>query len=279
MKRRSRMTILWWIIGLASAVAALKLVIVWAEPYISFVPRRGSTPPPPGFRPLDIKAADGSRLHGWRTEISTEGPVFLYFCGNAGNLSDRDDLMTRAAANGLAVIAFDYRGTGESEGRATERTVHSDAEEIYNHALGTLGVDSKRLVLWGHSIGGAVATELAREHKCAGIVLEGTFRSAVVMAKRLLPFLPVAWFMTYKFDNEANIRELRCPIFFIHGFQDFTTPHSDSEFLYKLAAEPKELWIVDDADHNDVYEAAPDTFFPRLVQFGQRVVGRQVPAN
>lgn len=268
------MTIIWWIVGIVAALVALKLIIVWAEPYMSFVPRKGATPAPPGFDNITLAVADGTRLTGWKTKIPTEGPVFLYFCGNAGNLEDRDELMVRCATAGLAIIAFNYRGTGESEGHATESSVHRDAVEIYDHAVRTLGIDPQRIVLWGHSIGGAVATELGCSRMPAGIVLEGTFRSGLAMAKRMLPFLPVSWFMTYKFDNEANLARLHCPIFLVHGSLDFTIPFADSESLHGVTAGNSELWIVEGADHNNIYEVAGPEFFARLRQFGQRVTSR-----
>lgn len=271
MRRRLGMTILWWILGISVAVVALKLVIVWAEPYMAFVPSRGATPPPPGFSSLDLTTHDAIRLTGWRTDIPPEGPVFLYFCGNAGNLSDRREMMMSGADAELAIVAFNYRGTGESQGRATEAGVYGDAEQIHDYVVKSLSVDPQRIVLWGHSIGGAVAVELASRRPVAGVVLEGTFRSGLVMAKRMLPFLPVAWFMTYKFDNEARIGRLQSPVLLIHGSQDFTIPATDSESLFDLAKGEKELWIVEGADHNNIYEVASDSFFSRLSHFGQRV--------
>lgn len=271
MRRRLGMTVLWWILGIAVTAIALKLIIVWAEPYMAFVPRRSSTPPPPGFQRIKFTTLDGTTLSGWRTEIHSEGPVFLYFCGNAGNLADREEMMTRCAAAGLSVVAFDYRGTGESLGRATEERVYSDAAQIHDYMVSTYNVDPQRIILWGHSIGGAVAAELASRRPISGLVLEGTFRSGLVMARRMLPFLPVSLFMSYKFDNESNIRRLKCPVLFIHGSHDFTIPSGDSQFLHEIAPEDKELWIVEGADHNDIYEVAGDTFSLRLLQFGQRV--------
>ena len=268
---------LWWILGIVAVIIALKLIIVWAEPYMSFVPRGGSTPPPAGFHSIEIFAEDGTKLSGWATEIPPEGPVFLYFCGNAGNLSDREELMARGAAADLAIVAFDYRGTGESHGRATESNVYGDAIEIHGHVTQVLAVDPQRIVLWGHSIGGAVAAELASRRPTAGLVLEGTFRSGLVMAKRILPFLPVSWLMTYRFDNETSMGRLRCPVFLIHGSDDLTIPAEDSEHLYTLGSNEKEMWIVEGADHNDIYEVAGDSFFIRLAQFGQGVMPDRAP--
>lgn len=271
------MTILWWILGIAAALVALKLVIVWVEPYMAFVPRPGDTPAPTGFRAIELNAHDGTGLTGWRTEVPADGPVFLYFCGNAGNLADREEMMSLCASARLPVIAFNYRGTGESRGKATEELVYSDAEQIYDYAVSTLAVDPERIILWGHSIGGAVAAELANRRSVSGLVLEGTFRSGLTMARRMLPFLPVSWFMTYKFDNESNLRRLKCPVILIHGSHDSTIPSADSEILYEVARGDKDIWIVPGADHNDVYVVAGPAFFERLTQFGQRVA--QVPGR
>ncbi len=279
MKRHFGMTILWWILGIAVALIALKLVIVWAEPYMAFVPRRGDTPPPAAFHSIDLTTDDGTRISGWRTDIPIEGPVFLYFCGNAGNLADREEMMSMCAEHEIPIVAFDYRGTGESQGGATEELVNRDAELVYEFVVSSLSVDPRRIVLWGHSIGGAVAAELANRRPVSGVVLEGTFRSGLVMAKRMLPFLPVAWFMTYKFDNEANVRRLRCPLLLIHGSHDSTIPVTDSEILCGMAPGEKELWIVPGADHNDVYQVAGESFYSRLAHFGQRVVAQPARIN
>lgn len=273
------MTVLWWILGFAVALVALKMIIVWAEPYMAFVPRPASTPPPAGLHRIEFTTKDGTKLAGWQSTLPSDGPVFLYFCGNAGNLSDREEMMSICVASQLPIIAFDYRGTGESQGRATEADVHGDAVQIFDHVVSSMGVNPQRIVLWGHSIGGAVAAELANKRPAAGLILEGTFRSGLAMAKRMLPFLPVSWFMTYKFDNESMVASVSCPVFLIHGSHDSTIPVADSEHLYSLVRGDREIWIVEGADHNDVYLVAADSFLDRLAQFGQRVAAAPAQVN
>ena len=275
------MSVLYWIVIAIGVLVALKLGVLWAEPRMAFVGRFGPTPPPPGFQRFEMRTPDGVRLTGWRTEIAPEGPVFLYLCGNAGNLSDRTELLARAAEKQMSVLSFNYRGTGESEGRNSEAHAYDDAALLHRYAAETLKISATRLVIWGHSIGGAVAAELALRAPCAGVVLEATFRSARLMARRMMPVLPLHWLMTYRFDNEERVRRLTRPLLFIHGDLDATIPLQDSHLLYGLAKSDKELWVVEGADHNDNYEVAGPQFFDRLREFGLRVTagaGRLSPS-
>jgi len=204
--------------------------------------------------------------------VPDSGPVFLYMCGNAGSLADRYELMRGMEASGGAVIAFNYRGSGTSAGSPTESGVYLDAEAVYDYLVDTLRVSSGRVVFWGHSIGGAVATELARRRPCAGIVLEATFRSAREMAGRILPILPVGWLMSYRLDNESTIPTLDVPILFIHGTADQVIPVEDSKLLHGLTRRPAGLWLVEGANHNDLHLVTGPEFYRRLLDFGEDAI-------
>jgi fermentation-respiration switch protein FrsA (DUF1100 family) len=229
------------------------------------VPR--PTPAPGPFSSFEVTTSDGVRIVGWRTPLDRDLPVILYFCGNAGNLADRTELLMGFARHDCEIVAFNYRGTGESGGRPSEQGVYSDAEAVYDYITGSQGVDPDRLVLWGHSIGGAVACELAARQPCAGLVLESTFRSAKVMARRMMPVLPVGLLLTYRFDNEGSIGKIDEPILFIHGTHDRVVPKQDSEYLYSLASSPKDIWLVEMAGHNDIYNIAGERFYTRILDF------------
>jgi fermentation-respiration switch protein FrsA (DUF1100 family) len=264
-----------WILGAILAVILLKILVLWLQPRLAFYSVPGPTPAPQPFAPFEVTTSDGVKLTGWTTGLAGDGPVILYFCGNAGNLADRVDLLVRMAAQPCNVVAFNYRGTGESEGSPSEKGVYRDADAIYAYITEGKKVSPDRIVLWGHSIGGAVATELATRRSCAGLIVESTFRSAKVMARRMMPFLPAGLFLSYRFDNEGNIPNLRCPILFIHGSDDHMVPIADSERLHELALSSKELWRVDGAGHNDVYEAAGSQFFARICAFATESASRR----
>jgi fermentation-respiration switch protein FrsA (DUF1100 family) len=268
-----------WILGAILAAILLKLLVIWLQPRLAFYSVPGPTVAPPPFSAFTVTTSDGVRLSGWTTSLTGQRPVLLYFCGNAGNLADRLDLLTLMASRPCDIVAFNYRGTGESQGRPTEKGIYRDADAIYDYLIRERGINPDRLVFWGHSIGGAVAVELATRRPCAGLVLESAFRSARVMASRMMPLLPVGPFLSYRFDNEGNIGSLQCPVLLIHGTLDNIIPMADSERLHALAkSKRKELWLVNGAGHNDIYEIAGNAFFDRLNSFAaEAACGQRAP--
>jgi pimeloyl-ACP methyl ester carboxylesterase len=266
-----------WALGILIALGVLKLLVLWLQPRLAFYPVPGPTPAPPPFSAFEVQTSDGVRITGWRTDIPAGRPVLLYFCGNAGNLADRTELLTGFAHQDCAVVAFNYRGTGESGGRPSEAGVYRDAAAVCDYLTHELDVEPGRIVLWGHSIGGAIATHLAIRRDCAGLVLESTFRSAKVMAGRIMPLLPLGWFLSYRLDNEGNIPKTECPILFIHGTLDPVVPIDDSRRLHALAEAPADIWIIEGAGHNDNYVLAGEEFYRRICAFAASATGRQSP--
>ncbi|MEW5701153.1 MAG: alpha/beta hydrolase [Candidatus Zixiibacteriota bacterium] len=273
------MTVLAWVVGIALLAVALKLTVRWVEPRVAFRPQTGATPPPPGFSSFSTATADGVRITGWHSRLPATGPVLLYFCGNAGNLADRTELLSAVALHGLGVVAFNYRGTGESDGSPSEAGVYLDAEAAHAYMTASLGVAPHRIVLWGHSIGGAVATELATRRPCAGLILEAAFRSAARMGQRIMFGLPVGWAMDYRFDNEANLAKLHLPVLIMHGTDDKTVPVEDASVLFAIAMGVKELWPIPGGRHNDLYQVAGENFFDRLAAFSQHVTEKSQEEN
>lgn len=271
-------TILYWLVAMIVLVVAFAILVRWAQPYATFHPRRGPTPAPPPFTAFEVTTTDGVRLTGWRTEMASGQPVLLYICGNAGNIADRTDLLLGVAASGLSVATFNYRGTGESGGRPSEEGVYRDAEAVYDYLVGLEGVTPGQIVVWGHSIGGVVAGELAQRRACAGVIFESTFRSGRLMGRRMLPLFPVWLLMTYRLDNEAAVEKITVPSLFIHGTEDRVIPKEDSRFLHEHATGPSEIWMVAGADHNDAYLMAGEAFFRRIGAFARKVAGTGVAA-
>lgn len=260
-----------WSLGVLLAGVLLKALVWWLQPRLAFYPRRGPTPAPPPFELFEVTTDDGERLQGWFLPPDSSGPVVVYFCGNAGNLVDRALLLSGFVGKGIGIAAVNYRGMGESTGSPSEDGVYSDAAAVYRFVTERHGVEPRRIVLWGHSIGGAVASWLAMQKPCAGLILESTFRSAKVMARRILPVIPTGLFLSYRFDNERHMPELHVPVLLIHGLSDTVIPSDDSQLLFSLAHEPKELWLIPQGGHNDLSETVGSAFFERITAFAKRV--------
>jgi fermentation-respiration switch protein FrsA (DUF1100 family) len=202
-----------------------------------------------------LDTGDGVRIHGWLARGGGDAPApptVLWFHGNAGNLSDRAGWLF-ALARGLHadVLIVDYRGYGRSGGRPSEQGLYQDAEAAYRWLTAERGVAAERLWIYGVSLGGAPALELASKHHCAGLVIQSTFTGALAMARRMLPLVP-GFFIRSRFPNAERLAGITAPKLIIHGRRDEVIPFSMGEELYALAPEPKtSLWLPD-VGHNDI---------------------------
>jgi fermentation-respiration switch protein FrsA (DUF1100 family) len=171
--------------------------------------------------------------------------------------------------HGFAVLAFEYRGYGASTGGpATTTRATRDMETVYQHAVQTLGVQPSRLVLYGRSVGGGPATDLAARLPVGGLVLESTFTSAFVVMTRV-PLLPFD-----RFPNLRHLRQVRCPVLVIHGTVDEVIPVGHGRRLYEAALNPKQAVWVEGAHHNDLALVAGQRYWDALGEFARVVASR-----
>jgi hypothetical protein len=207
--------------------------------------------------------SDGNTLNGWYIPASGER-VVLWMHGNAGNIADRlDQAADMKRALGASSLMFDYRGYGESEGVPTEAGLYEDAEAAYHWLTGVKGIDPLNIILYGHSLGTAVAVDLALGSgaDAGAIVLESPFTNAAAMARRMYLGLPVHLVMSVKLDNIGRIGEIEMPVLIIHGVRDTVVPFTMGRKLFKAAPEPKTFLPVAKGDHSDCYYVAPEEYW------------------
>jgi uncharacterized protein len=190
---------------------------------------------------VTFSAADGTKLHGWFIPGDPQEPVILFFHGNAGNISHRLDSLQIFNRLGLSVLIFDYRGYGRSTGRPSEAGTHEDARAAWRHLVEERGVPAGRIVLFGRSLGGAIAARLATEHRPRALILESTFRSVPALAAEIYWFLPVRWLARIQYPVEEWIRTVDAPLLVIHSREDEIIPFGHGKALYAAAAGPKQL--------------------------------------
>lgn len=211
-----------------------------------------------------IPVDHGGQIHGWwLPSVVTTDKTLLYLHGNGSNIAGNLGLAYRFQRLGLNVLLIDYRGYGRSSGPfPNEQRVYEDATAAWRYLTQTRQISPEHIVLYGHSIGGAIALELAQRHpEAAGLIMEGAFTSMRAMANylgytRLFP----GWLVHQRFDNRQKIRTLQMPVFLIHGSADRTVPAFMSEQLHAVAPEPKRLWQVPNANHADLADVAGDTY-------------------
>lgn len=227
------------------------------------------------FEDMVVTSSDGLELHGWRvrgdllekdqaTPTTDRGPVILYFPGNAGNRRYRFPPLSLLGSLGAQVVLVDYRGYGDNAGKPTEADLAKDARTIWNHLTTTLGIDPKRIVIYGESLGGGVGSRLASELcqegiETAGLIVQSTFNSLVAVAGFHYPYLPVSLLMTDRFASEERVKTVTCPILQIHGKLDTVVPLRYAQRLFNaMPAQssrgiPKRQFLMEGVDHNDVY--------------------------
>jgi uncharacterized protein len=206
--------------------------------------------------------SEGHRLHGWWLPAADpKAPAVLYLHGARWNLTGSVTRIERWRQLGFSVLAVDYRGFGKSTDVApTEAYAYEDAQAAWDF-LGRLAPAHKRFIV-GHSLGGAIAAELARRRPDAdGLVLEATFTSVGDMVEESpWGFLPVGLILTQKFDTLAKMPELRMPVLITHGTRDSIVPFHMGERLYEAARGPKRFIKVEGAGHHNLSGNAFDEY-------------------
>lgn len=212
-------------------------------------------PSDPATKEIWLTSSDGTKIHAWYLPCQGATGAVHFSHGNGGNLSHRDQSIQQLRDSfGRSVLVYDYPGYGHSEGRPTEAGIYSAAEAAWDWLKEKY--PEERIVLFGESLGGGVAVELATRHDCAGLVLFSTFASLPKAAKAKLPWLPCETLMSNRFDNAAKLPGIRRPVFITHGDADEVIPIAQAEVLFEIANEPKRFYRRLGGTHNRPYDPA-----------------------
>lgn len=232
-----------------------------------FFPSRDAGPPPSGVMEQWLRSADGVRLHAWYAEAGKDSPTLVWSHGNGGNIRDRADVLLMLRQRGLNVLAYDYRGYGQSQGRPDEDGVIRDAQAAYDH-LRDAGVAAENLVCLGESLGGAVSLALAASRPCAAVVVVATFTTLKDVARHHYGVLGSV--VGGRFDSLSRVAALRVPLLVAHGDQDEVVPFALGQRLYQAASMPKQFLRVPGASHNTVFTPV---LVDAIARFVQEVLG------
>lgn len=225
---------------------------------------------------LFLRAQDGVRIHAYDLPSpgATRGLLFLH--GNAGNASHRLPNAADLARLGTRVLLLDYRGYGLSEGKPSEAGVYADARAALRYLVEERAIPERRIVVFGRSLGGAIAVDLAQGRDLAGLILESTFSSIADAADALLP-LPFGFSLRGRWDPLAKIASVRCPLLFFHGDMDGLIPIGLGRRLYEAAISPKSFEVIRGAGHNNTVEYGGQPYLERIRAFLEQVAPAGVP--
>ncbi|MDJ1179111.1 alpha/beta hydrolase [Roseofilum sp. BLCC_M91] len=269
---------LWiFLAGLAIAYGSLCWYYWAIQTRLIFFPVEEITRTPADFN-LDYEdvwvesVEPGVKLHGWWIPNSASNRVLLYLHGNADNIGTNAYHAGRFYHLGFSVFLFDYRGYGQSQGEfPTEKQVYDDTDTIWDYLVNERGIAPEQIVVYGHSLGGAIGIELATKHpQISHFIIEGSFTSLRRMGDYrypLLNILPIDLLLQNQFNSLAKVPQLKMPTLFIHGQQDTAVPSFMSEELFAAAPEPKKLWLFPPGDHSTVAPLAGEEYFKTIREF------------
>jgi uncharacterized protein len=258
----------------------LFMALRWFEHAVTFHPVRfdpgNEWKQPTGAQDVWLTSSDGVRLHAWLIE-SSERPALatvIFFHGNGGNISNVGWVGESLASRGFDVLLLDYRGYGRSEGSVgAEEGLYADADAAYEYVMKVRAVSASSVVLYGQSLGTAVAVDLASRREAGALILESGFSSASDLASNVLPILPrrLHFLARNRFESARKLRSVNCPVLVTHGDPDLTIPTQHGRLLFAAANEPKKLLIFPGAGHN-VFGVAGDGYLDHVADFLQKAI-------
>ncbi|MBI3661972.1 MAG: alpha/beta hydrolase [Acidobacteria bacterium] len=227
-----------------------------------------------------LHTSDAVKLHAWWIAAPGAEFTFVAFHGNAANIANRADIYDFLRSVPANVLAVEYRGYGKSEGKPDEAGLYLDAQAAYEYLVKERRISRAKIIPIGHSLGTAVATDLASHRTVAGLVLEAPFASAKAVASRIYPFLPgLGHILKSKFETGRKLPDVNAPVLIVHCTNDPVLPASLSEEVFRAASEPKSLLRIDGYCHEEASLVAPEAYRARLRQFLQEIAASQIPKS
>lgn len=256
-------------------VAVLNAWIMLQQPRMIFFPVEEfyQTPSDWGldYEDVTLTAKDGTRLHGWYLPHQGSSKALLFFHGNAGNISHRGESLAIFHRLGLNILIIDYRGYGRSQGKPSENGLHEDARAAWHYLTQVKGFNKANIVVFGRSLGGAVAAQLAAEVQPGALILESTFSSARDMAAEVLPLMHHVIFMRFRFNTQQVVKQVKSPLLVLHSIHDDIIPYHQGRKIFEAANEPRRF-VRMQGDHNSgftqsqlIYESALGEFIAKAV--------------
>lgn len=270
------------ILLLAAGFAALLFLTFLFQDQLLFHPSSQivQTPQSMGIEAEDfwVETEDGVRIHGWYFSHENSDQVIVLSHGNAGNISNRISIAETLLETGAAVLMYDYRGYGKSEGSPTEKGLQKDIEAVIDGLRVEKRYEEEQIFLYGRSLGGAVAAYGATKYNVGGLVLDSAFINLQSMVQDVYPFVPT-FLAKYKFPTDQYLKELKdTPVIIMHSPNDELVEFHHGEILFDVANEPKQFVELRGGHNNNFFESREliKESWRELLE-GKRVQERELP--
>lgn len=202
------------------------------------------------YEEIYFKTKDGITISGWYIPSENEKGIILFCHGNAGNISHRLDSLKILNSLNLSVLIFDYRGYGKSEGKPNEIGTYLDAEAAWDYLVNFKEKSPERIILFGRSLGAAIAAEVALRKNPAGLIIESSFSSVPDIGADFYPWLPVKLISKFKYSTIDKVGLIKCPKLIIHSPEDEIIPFKHGKSLFEKASPPKDFLEIK-GGHNE----------------------------
>ena len=218
------------------------------------------------YEPVTLVTSDKVHLDGWFIPAPGERGVILFCHGNAGNISHRLDSLLLFHKMGFSTLIFDYRGYGRSQGRPSEAGTYLDVEAAWRYLTSKRSIAPSRIILFGRSLGAAVAAHQAALHPPGALIVESSFTSVPDMAAELYPFLPARLLSRLDYNVQELLQRVSCPLLVVHSRDDEIIPFRHGRTLYAAANEPKQFLELH-GGHNDGFLLTGQSYVQGLNNF------------
>ncbi len=251
------------VVVLFIAYGGLGLVLYFMQPTFLYSPVREVTYTPDelglDFESVVFKTSDGLRLTGWYIPAENSELTVLFCHGNGGNIMHRLDSINILYNLGLNCFIFDYRGYGNSDGKPGEEGTYLDVRAAYEWLTKEKEISPDDIIVFGRSLGGSIAAQLASKVKVRALIIESAFTSYVDIGRKFYPYMPVRWFARFNYRTVDYVKDVRCPVMIIHSRGDETIPFEFGLELYETANEPKEFVEIF-GSHNDGFLVSSEIY-------------------
>ncbi len=205
------------------------------------------------FKEVNIKTIDDISLNALHFTTPNAKGFIVYYHGNAGNLSRWGKIVERYVKLGYEVLVMDYRGYGKSEGQPSEKTLYADAQLFYDYAKAR--VNEQQIIVYGRSLGTALAVKMAAENNPSKLILETPFYSVKDVANTRFRYLPVQWLLKYTFPSFSYAPQVKCETLIVHGTNDDIVPYASGERLYNEFNPAQTAFVtIPQGKHNNLVE-------------------------